>query len=76
MRTPIRRCLLAAPPVAVALLLVTAAPAGALFGCGIDPLCIIGKASHTYNAIHPLVHVPKELTMATEVTAHFVATYG
>jgi len=39
-------------------------------------LCIIGKASHTYNAIHPLVHVPKELTLATEVTAHFVAAYG
>ena len=28
---------------AVALLLVTAAPAGALFGCGINPLCIVGK---------------------------------
>ena len=26
-------------------MLVTAAPAGALFGCGIDPLCIIGKGA-------------------------------
>jgi len=43
MRSTIRRCALCAPPVAVALLLVTAAPAGALFGCGIDPLCIVGK---------------------------------
>jgi type IV secretion system protein TrbL len=45
MRTPIRRCLLCAPAMAMALLLLTAAPAGALFGCGIDPLCIIGKGA-------------------------------
>ena len=45
MRTPIRRCLLCAPAMAVALLLLTAAPAGALFGCGIDPLCLIGKGA-------------------------------
>ena len=40
-----RRCVLAAPVIAVPLLLVTAAPAGALLGCGIDPLCIIGKGA-------------------------------
>src|SRR5450755_1675299 len=45
MRTPIRRCLLCAPAMAVALLLLTAAPAGALFGCGIDPLCLSGKGA-------------------------------
>ena len=43
MRSMVRRCALCAPPLAVGLLLITAAPAGALFGCGIDPLCIIGK---------------------------------
>jgi type IV secretion system protein TrbL len=40
-----RRCMLAAPATAVGLLLVTPAPAGALFGCGINPLCIIGKGA-------------------------------
>jgi type IV secretion system protein TrbL len=45
MRRPIRHCALCAPPLAVALLLLTAAPAGALFGCGINPLCIIGKGA-------------------------------
>jgi type IV secretion system protein TrbL len=45
MRSTIRRCALVAPPLAVALLLLTAAPAGALFGCGIDPLCMIGKGA-------------------------------
>jgi hypothetical protein len=42
-RHPLRRCALCAPPIAVAVLLVTPAPAGALFGCGINPLCIVGK---------------------------------
>ena len=36
--------MLFAPPLAVALLLLIAAPAAALFGCGINPLCIVGKA--------------------------------
>lgn len=35
-------------------------------------LAVIGRASHTYNAIHPLVHVPFELVLAAELTAHFV----
>ena len=39
-------------------------------------LVLIGNASHTYNAIHPLVHVTPELTMATEITAHFIAAYA
>lgn len=38
-------------------------------------LMIIEKASHTYNAIHPLVHVPFELSLAAEVTAHFIAAH-
>jgi type IV secretion system protein TrbL len=40
-----QRCVLAAPAIAVGVLLVMPAPAGALFGCGIDPLCIIGKGA-------------------------------
>lgn len=42
-----------------------------------DPsLVIIGRASHTYNAIHPLVHVPFELVVAAEVSAHFINAYA
>ncbi|HWW60942.1 MAG TPA: alpha/beta hydrolase, partial [Thermoanaerobaculia bacterium] len=36
---------------------------------------IIERASHTYNAIHPLVHVPFALSLATELSAHFVNAY-
>jgi len=36
----------------------------------------IGKGSHTFNAIHPLVHVPVELSLAAAVTARFVTVYG
>ncbi|HEY0158543.1 MAG TPA: alpha/beta fold hydrolase [Thermoanaerobaculia bacterium] len=32
---------------------------------------LIERASHTFNAIHPLVHVPFELVIAAESTAHF-----
>jgi pimeloyl-ACP methyl ester carboxylesterase len=39
-------------------------------------LVIIERASHTFNAIHPLVHVPFELTLAAEVSAHFVHAYA
>lgn len=39
-------------------------------------LVVIDRASHTYNAIHPLVHVPFELLLAAEVTAHFVNAYA
>jgi len=37
---------------------------------------VIAKASHTYNAIHPLVNVPFELSMAAAVTARFVSVYS
>jgi pimeloyl-ACP methyl ester carboxylesterase len=35
-------------------------------------LLIVGRAGHTYNAIHPLIHVPFELVVAAEASAHFV----
>jgi len=37
---------------------------------------IISNASHTYNAIHPLVHVPRELMLAADVTARFICAYS
>jgi uncharacterized protein len=37
---------------------------------------VIGNASHTYNAIHPLVDVPFALSMAAEITAHFMMAYA
>jgi pimeloyl-ACP methyl ester carboxylesterase len=37
---------------------------------------VIGGASHTYNAIHPLVHVPRALMLAADVTARFVGAYS
>jgi len=39
-------------------------------------LMIIENASHTYNAIHPLVTVPFALSLAALVTAHFVHAYS
>ncbi len=39
-------------------------------------LVVIGEASHTYNAIHPLVHVPAALSLAALVTAHFISAYA
>ncbi len=36
---------------------------------------IIRNASHTYGAIHPLVHEPAELRMAAAVTARFIGAY-
>ena len=39
-------------------------------------LVVIERAGHTMNAIHPLVHVPFELVLAAEVSAHFVMTQG
>jgi pimeloyl-ACP methyl ester carboxylesterase len=38
-------------------------------------LLIIEGATHTYNAIHPLVHVPRELSLAGRITASFVEAY-
>ncbi len=43
MRRVAFRCGLCAPVIALAVLLLAPAPAGALFGCGINPLCMIGK---------------------------------
>lgn len=39
-------------------------------------LMIVANASHTYNAIHPLVNVPFALSMAAQVSAHFVHAYS
>ncbi|MBK5259610.1 MAG: alpha/beta hydrolase [Thermoanaerobaculia bacterium] len=39
-------------------------------------LLTIDSATHTYNAIHPLVHVPKELEYAAAVTASFIAAWS
>ena len=39
-------------------------------------LLLIGAASHTYNSIHPLVHVPRELDYAAVVSEHFFAAYS
>jgi pimeloyl-ACP methyl ester carboxylesterase len=37
---------------------------------------IIANAGHTYNAIHPLVHVTRELSMAAALTVRFVSVYA
>jgi uncharacterized protein len=39
-------------------------------------LLIVESATHTYNAIHPLIHVPRELVYAAEVTASFISVYA
>jgi alpha-beta hydrolase superfamily lysophospholipase len=39
-------------------------------------LLMIERASHTFNAIHPLVNVPFELLLASEVTAHFINAHA
>ena len=39
-------------------------------------LVILDRASHTFNAIHPLVHVPFELLTAAELSAHFVNAFA
>jgi pimeloyl-ACP methyl ester carboxylesterase len=39
-------------------------------------LLVIGEASHTYNAIHPLIHVPRALSLAAVVSAHFISAYA
>ncbi len=37
---------------------------------------IIGNGTHTFNAIHPLITVPKELSLAGELAAHFCNAYA
>jgi len=39
-------------------------------------LVVLSRASHTFNAIHPLVHVPFELLTAAELSAHFINAYA
>lgn len=39
-------------------------------------LVAIASATHTFNAIHPLVNVPGPLSLAAAVTARFVNVYG
>ena len=36
---------------------------------------IVGNAGHTYNAIHPLVHVPFALNLAGVITSRFIAAH-
>lgn len=38
-------------------------------------LLVIERASHTFNAIHPLVHVPPALVLAAEASAHFAVAH-
>jgi dienelactone hydrolase len=55
---------------------VPVAEAHAIAARAQDPsIFVIGTASHTYNAIHPLIHTPFALTLATEVTARFLCAY-
>ncbi|MDQ3283369.1 MAG: alpha/beta fold hydrolase [Acidobacteriota bacterium] len=51
---------------------------GRLIASSVDDasLLVIDRASHTFNAIHPLVHVPFELIVAAEASAHFAFAYG
>ncbi len=37
---------------------------------------IISTAGHTYNAIHPLVYVPRELMLVADVSARFISAYS
>ena len=39
-------------------------------------LAVFSRASHTFNAIHPLIHVPFELLTAAELSAHFINAYA
>lgn len=39
-------------------------------------LLIVENASHTYNAIHPLITIPNELSIVTEVTTHFLGLHS
>lgn len=39
-------------------------------------LLMLERASHTFNAIHPLVNVPLPLVLAAEASAHFAIGYS
>jgi dienelactone hydrolase len=36
---------------------------------------VLGNATHTWNASHPLLTLPVELTMAAEISARFIGAY-
>ncbi len=55
-------------PVAEGRAIAGASPLGSIL--------VIENAGHTFNAIHPLVHVPFELSLAAEVSAHFVNAWA
>jgi pimeloyl-ACP methyl ester carboxylesterase len=38
-------------------------------------LLLIDRAGHTFNAIHPLIHVPFELHLAAELSAYFIRAH-
>jgi pimeloyl-ACP methyl ester carboxylesterase len=38
-------------------------------------LLLLGRAGHTFNAIHPLIDIPFELLLAAEVSAHFISAH-
>jgi pimeloyl-ACP methyl ester carboxylesterase len=37
---------------------------------------VISTATHSYNSADPLVHVPRELMLAADVTARFISAYS
>lgn len=39
-------------------------------------LVTVSRASHTFNAIHPLIHVPFELVLASQVSCRFALAYA
>ena|SRR5439155_9104869 len=50
--------------------------ARAITGKAPDSSLLIVNASHTFNAIDPLVYIPRELEYAAAVSAHFVTAYS
>lgn len=56
---------------------VAVAEAKTIAGAARDAsLVVLQNASHTFGAIHPLIHVPAELRFAAAVTRRFVETYS
>jgi pimeloyl-ACP methyl ester carboxylesterase len=39
-------------------------------------LLVIERASHTFNSIHPLIHIPIELVLAAETSARFANAFA
>ncbi|HET7710434.1 MAG TPA: hypothetical protein VFL80_00745, partial [Thermoanaerobaculia bacterium] len=56
---------------------VPAAEASEIFGAARNASrVLIGGASHTYNAIHPLVNVPFPLRLAAALTTQFIIAHA